>query len=215
MFSFAITRHARDAKSCRIEINTPVFGYFPSPLDPATGVHAMKSRRILLINSSTYDSPVGTLFIAATSDTVYYIAFDVPDHEAAMMAHLDQYVKQYELAVDGRPHEKLHRELDQYFSGSRKKFGVKAHLLGTEFQLQVWTALRAIPYGVTVSYKSVAGMIGNPSATRAVGQAVGRNPLPIMIPCHRVIGENGRLVGFGGGIDRKRTLLHIEGSLLM
>jgi methylated-DNA-[protein]-cysteine S-methyltransferase len=101
-------------------------------------------------------------------------------------------------------------QLDEYFKGKRKEFTVKLLLEGTEFQKRVWNQLIRIPYGETVSYKDVAEAIGNVKAVRAVGNANGSNNISIIIPCHRVIGNSGKLVGYGGGLDRKQWLLDHE-----
>lgn len=103
------------------------------------------------------------------------------------------------------------RDLEAYFSGSRPAFDAPLSMKGTAFQLEVWQALRRIPYGTTISYGGLASRIGNPKAVRAVGLANGRNPIPIIVPCHRVIGADGTLTGYGGGLDRKRALLRLEG----
>ena len=102
------------------------------------------------------------------------------------------------------------RELAEFFDGRRKTFDVKLALRGTPFQLEVWRTLLRIPYGETRTYAEIAKSIGRPAATRAVGAANGANPIPIIVPCHRVIGSNGSLTGFGGGIDVKRWLLDFE-----
>ena len=102
------------------------------------------------------------------------------------------------------------KQLDEYFAGKRKTFELALAPKGTPFQLSVWNELLAIPYGSTRSYQEVANAIGRPAATRAVGAANGANPIPIVVPCHRVIGSNGSLTGFGGGIDVKRRLLALE-----
>jgi methylated-DNA-[protein]-cysteine S-methyltransferase len=103
------------------------------------------------------------------------------------------------------------RQLAAYFAGERTSFDMPLDLHGTEFQRRVWQALLAIPFGETTSYGEIARRIGAPSAVRAVGGAVGRNPISIVVPCHRVVGSNGSLTGFGGGLDRKRWLLSHEG----
>jgi methylated-DNA-[protein]-cysteine S-methyltransferase len=105
-------------------------------------------------------------------------------------------------------------QLDQYFAGERYEFDVQLDLLGNSFELSVWKALLAIPYGETASYGQVARRIGAPSAARAVGLANGRNPVALIVPCHRVIGANGKLTGYGGGLDRKRFLLELEAGVL-
>lgn len=109
--------------------------------------------------------------------------------------------------------EQAARELSEYFAGERKKFDVPLSPAGTDFQKKVWAALETIPYGETVTYGDIAAKIGKPGAAIAVGQANSRNPIPILIPCHRVIGANGKLVGYTGGMHIKETLLTIEGSL--
>jgi methylated-DNA-[protein]-cysteine S-methyltransferase len=105
-------------------------------------------------------------------------------------------------------------QLRQYFSGERTEFDVPLAANGTAFQERVWAELRAIPYGRTISYGELARRIGNPAAARAVGLANGRNPISIIVPCHRVIGANGSLTGYGGGLERKNTLLAHERKVL-
>lgn len=102
------------------------------------------------------------------------------------------------------------KQLQEYFEGKRKNFNLPLEPIGTEFQRKVWKALQAIPYGETRSYGEIAKMIENPKAARAVGMANNRNPISIFIPCHRVIGSNGKLVGYGGGLDIKKYLLNLE-----
>ena len=104
-------------------------------------------------------------------------------------------------------------QLAEYFAGHRRAFDLELSMSGTDFQMSVWNELQTIPLGETVSYRELAGRIGRPRAVRAVGQANGRNPIPIVVPCHRVIGADGRLTGFGGGVDVKRRLLELEGVL--
>jgi methylated-DNA-[protein]-cysteine S-methyltransferase len=104
----------------------------------------------------------------------------------------------------------LAAELAEYFAGARRAFDLPLAPRGTAFQQRVWDQLRALEYGATASYREIAVRIGAPTATRAVGAANGRNPIPIVIPCHRVIGADGRLTGFGGGLELKRRLLELE-----
>jgi methylated-DNA-[protein]-cysteine S-methyltransferase len=105
-------------------------------------------------------------------------------------------------------------QLGDYFAGKRRSFDLPLNLRGTEFQLAVWNELLNVPYGETITYAELARRIGRPSAIRAVGAANGANPIPIIVPCHRVIGSNGTLTGYGGGIDRKQWLLAHEGRRL-
>jgi methylated-DNA-[protein]-cysteine S-methyltransferase len=105
-------------------------------------------------------------------------------------------------------------QLTEYFSGTRRTFDVELALRGTPFQVAVWEELCRIPYGDTITYAELARRIGRPSAVRAVGAANGANPIPVIVPCHRVIGSNGTLTGYGGGIERKQFLLALEGRRL-
>jgi methylated-DNA-[protein]-cysteine S-methyltransferase len=101
-------------------------------------------------------------------------------------------------------------QVGEYFAGERTHFDIPITFVGTEFQRRVWTALRSTPYGRTASYGEIARQIGNPAASRAVGRANGRNPIGIVVPCHRVVGSTGHLTGYGGGLERKRFLLEFE-----
>jgi methylated-DNA-[protein]-cysteine S-methyltransferase len=105
-------------------------------------------------------------------------------------------------------------QLEEYFAGRRRDFDLPLSPAGTPFELEVWRALREIPYGQTVSYGALAASLGRPDAARAVGAANGRNPIAVIIPCHRVIGANGSLTGYGGGLERKRLLLDLEAGVL-
>lgn len=111
--------------------------------------------------------------------------------------------------------EEAARQISEYFAGTRQEFDLPVQLSGTEFQRQVWQELRSIPFGQTVSYGDLARAIGKPSAVRAVGAANGDNPVSIVVPCHRVIGSDGGLTGYGGGLPRKQWLLKHEGGLLL
>jgi methylated-DNA-[protein]-cysteine S-methyltransferase len=108
------------------------------------------------------------------------------------------------------PFDRLAAELDEYWAGVRRRFDVPVRLAGTPFQRAVWAAIAAIPYGETISYGDLASRIGRPSAVRAAGAATGRNPVSIVVPCHRVVGAGRSLVGYGGGLERKRALLELE-----
>ena len=113
---------------------------------------------------------------------------------------------------DPSPLRAARAELEEYFAGARREFTSALEPAGTPFQQRVWLALREIPYGTTISYGELARRIGQPRASRAVGLANGRNPISIIVPCHRVIGANGTLTGYGGGLERKRFLLALESS---
>jgi O-6-methylguanine DNA methyltransferase len=120
-----------------------------------------------------------------------------------------------ELSWDEKSCEPALTQLDEYFQGTRKSFDLTLDLQGTEFQVSVWHELQRVRYGTTITYRQLAERVGRPSATRAVGLANGRNPVPIIVPCHRVIGSDGSLTGFGGGLEIKRALLVHEGALLI
>ena len=114
---------------------------------------------------------------------------------------------------DAAPFADAERQLDAYFAGERRTFDLPLDPHGTPFQLAVWMQLRTIPTGQTTTYGEIAARLGKPAASRAVGAAVGRNPISVIVPCHRVVGASGALTGFAGGLDRKRTLLTLEGAL--
>jgi methylated-DNA-[protein]-cysteine S-methyltransferase len=116
-------------------------------------------------------------------------------------------------AEDAAVLARAQEQLQEYFQGRRKSFDLPLDLAGTPFQREVWQALLAIPFGVTSTYGEIARRCGRPQAVRAVGGAIGRNPVSIVVPCHRVVGSDGSLTGFGGGLPRKRALLGIEGVL--
>ncbi len=147
------------------------------------------------------DSPVGRLLVAGDDAGLRLIRFPKGNRPDLPEAHWVEARKPLEEAV---------QQLEAYFAGKLKKFSLNMCLDVTPFQKKVLTALQQIPYGETASYGEVAEKIGNPSASRAVGQANARNPIPIIIPCHRVVGSNGTLTGFGGGIEVKQALLDLE-----
>ncbi|GLQ72353.1 methylated-DNA--[protein]-cysteine S-methyltransferase [Vibrio penaeicida] len=124
--------------------------------------------------------------------------------------------KPQKLGREDRKHNVLAetcKQLTEYFEGSRKTFDVPLAAKGTDFQKQVWQALTQIPFGETWSYQDLANIIGNPKAVRAVGLANGKNPISVIVPCHRVIGKSGKLTGYAGGLERKEALLKLEGIL--
>ena len=116
---------------------------------------------------------------------------------------------------DGTPFRSVTDQLDRYWAGDLRVFDVPLRPSGTPFQIKVWNALRDIPYGETISYRTLAERIGKPTASRAVGAANGRNPISIIVPCHRVIGAGGALVGYGWGLERKQRLLDLEAGVLV
>lgn len=147
------------------------------------------------------DSPVGPLTLAGDGEVLTHLCMDGQAH---LPAGRDEW------RPDRRAFAGVAAQLEAYFAGELTEFDVPLLLEGTDFQRQVWEGLRAIPYGETRSYGELATTIGRPRAMRAVGLANGRNPVAIIVPCHRVIGADGSLTGYGGGMDRKRALLTLE-----
>ncbi|MDZ7696095.1 MAG: methylated-DNA--[protein]-cysteine S-methyltransferase [Deltaproteobacteria bacterium] len=148
-----------------------------------------------------WDSPVGRLLIAGDFSGLRLIRFPNRLRPGEPEAHWEKNPGPLREAVS---------QLNAYFDGTRRSFNLPLAPEGTPFQLTVWEALSRIPYGETVSYGQLADTIGKPRAARAVGGAVGKNPVPIVLPCHRIIGADGSLTGFGGGLDRKTALLSME-----
>jgi methylated-DNA-[protein]-cysteine S-methyltransferase len=158
------------------------------------------------------DTPVGTLLVAATERGVCRIAYD-PDPEA----ELERLGRAFGVRVlrSPRPIDPVRRELDEYFAGRRQRFDLDVDVaLLADFNRRVLRELARVPYGEVVTYGELAARAARPRAARAVGTVMNRNPLPIVLPCHRVIGANGKLVGYGGGLARKEALLRLEGALL-
>ncbi|MBD0316994.1 MAG: methylated-DNA--[protein]-cysteine S-methyltransferase [Thermoleophilia bacterium] len=154
------------------------------------------------------DSPLGPLLVAATERGVCRISYD-PDAEAELDALAHAHGPR--VLRSPRPLEKLRRELDDYFERRRRSFDVAVDVASLPaFQRQVLAELARVPYGELATYGSLAGRIGKPRAARAVGGALNRNPIPIVLPCHRVVGATGSLVGYAGGLERKRALLALE-----
>jgi methylated-DNA-[protein]-cysteine S-methyltransferase len=163
------------------------------------------------IQLESVGSPIGDLLVATLGDAVCAIAFE--GSEADTERHLGRRYGEF-ATVHGRVPSPVRTALERYFDGDMAAFDcIEVAARGTAFQEQVWGALQKIPARRTVSYADIAHRIERPTATRAVGLANGQNPVPIMIPCHRVIGRDGSLTGFGGGLERKAWLLRHEGAL--
>ncbi|MGA8143123.1 MAG: methylated-DNA--[protein]-cysteine S-methyltransferase [Candidatus Acidiferrales bacterium] len=148
-----------------------------------------------------YESPLGTMLLAADERGLRLISFAAAKRPE---------VPQPDWRKDSAPFQETIRQLHAYFEKELKHFDLPLSLVGTDFQLRVWRTLQTIPYGETTTYGELACRIGNPRASRAVGLANGSNPIPIIVPCHRVIGANGGLVGYGGGLSNKKALLFLE-----
>lgn len=153
----------------------------------------------------TTDSPIGRLTLVSDGESLtgLYMESHKGAPEGAQVWIYNESAEPFVLA---------RRELSQYFAGNLKQFSVPFKLEGTDFQIKVWHELTNIPFGEVISYAELARRIDNPKACRAVGLANGRNPVSIIVPCHRVIGASGKLTGYGGGLPRKKTLLDLECS---
>ncbi|MFW6115465.1 MAG: methylated-DNA--[protein]-cysteine S-methyltransferase [Chloroflexota bacterium] len=155
------------------------------------------------------DSPVGRVWVAATEMGVCKISLG-SEHSGAFLTWLSQHIGPGQAYEDAELMTVAMAQLEEYFSGTRRAFDLPLDVHGTTFQRAVWSQVSRIPYGATASYGDIAQLVGKPKASRAVGAALGANPLPIVVPCHRVIGSDGSLVGFGAGLETKETLLQME-----
>lgn len=153
------------------------------------------------MDSSLYLSPLGPLHIRCSAKSLHEIAF--ADNAGSQSTNPRGY------------HQVVHEQLDAYFEGKLKAFSLHCAPEGTAFQQRVWAALMTIPYGKTISYAALAQQLGDPKCIRAAASANGKNRIPIIIPCHRVIGTDGSLTGYAGGLERKKMLLQLEGSVLI
>jgi methylated-DNA-[protein]-cysteine S-methyltransferase len=151
------------------------------------------------------DSPLGPLLLTADDEGLSGVYMTPHAHgpDGPSAAWVEDRIRFHDAEL----------QLDEYFAGKRTQFDLPLHPSGTPFQIEVWEALKAIPYGEVRSYGDIAEQIGRPGASRAVGLANGRNPISVIVPCHRVIGASGSLTGYGGGLERKRLLLDLEADV--
>ena len=163
-----------------------------------------------ILNLDQYQSPVGMLRIGTIGQTLCLVTFDdQEEHRGIIEKHMADCQVQ-----NGDCPKPVKQALDAYFQGEFDLLdALEINPHGTAFQTRVWDAVRGVRAGRTTSYGEIAGQIGNPKAVRAVGRANGQNPLVLVVPCHRIIGKSGSLVGYGGGLDRKKWLLNHEGAL--
>lgn len=154
------------------------------------------------------DSPVGELFVAATERGLCRVSYSADRAE-------EEVVRAFGPRLLRVPLDDVRRELDEYFEGRRRDFDLRLDVRVAAFHEQVLRELARVPYGSTTTYGALAARVGRPRAARAIGTVMNRNPIPIVLPCHRVIGSNGSLTGYGGGLDAKRRLLELEGALLV
>jgi O-6-methylguanine DNA methyltransferase len=169
------------------------------------------------LHSTLVMSPVGPLFLAASARGLVALEFDqrLPGQQTIRPNPRDLRAESKKVRFEDSAHElsAYVRELEEYFAGTRRAFDFPLDLRGTDFQVACWRALLAIPYGETRTYADIARAVGRPQGFRAVGMANNRNPVAIVVPCHRVIASDGTLCGYGGGLDIKRKLLELEGAL--
>jgi O-6-methylguanine DNA methyltransferase len=169
------------------------------------------------LQCANLESVIGPLFLAASGRGLVALEFDarLPGQQTIRPnpRHLREEKESFSFEDSPRALQPYTRELKEYLAGKRREFSFPLDLRGTEFQLACWRALLAIPYGETRSYADIADAVGKPKAFRAVGMANNRNPIAIVVPCHRVIASDGTLCGYGGGLDIKRKLLELEGAL--
>jgi methylated-DNA-[protein]-cysteine S-methyltransferase len=154
-----------------------------------------------------YESPIGSILLTSDGTSLTSLYLTAHPHELTVDP---DWVRR----DDAAPFAEVKRQLADYFDGRLTEFDLPIATRGTAFQERVWEELQKIPFGVTISYGELARRIGQPSASRAVGLANGRNPIAIIVPCHRVIGANGKLTGYGGGLSRKEALLALEATVV-
>jgi O-6-methylguanine DNA methyltransferase len=169
------------------------------------------------LHSTLVTSQVGPLFLAASARGLVALEFDkrLPGQQTIRPNPRDLRAESQKIRFEDSANElsSYIRELEEYFAGTRRAFDFPLDLRGTDFQVACWRALLAIPYGETRTYADIARAVGRPQGFRAVGMANNRNPVAIVVPCHRVIASDGTLCGYGGGLDIKRKLLELEGAL--
>ena len=173
---------------------------------------AASAEGLLDVAYDLVDTPVGRLLVAVTDQGLCEISYDPePEREAESLARAFG----TRVLRSPKPTDEARRQLDEYFAGGRRAFELPVDLrLARDFGRTVLAELARVPYGELTTYGTLAARAGKPRAARAVGTIMNRNPVPIVLPCHRVVGSTGSLVGYGGGLDRKRALLELEGALL-
>ncbi len=173
-----------------------------------------RNREHVVTTFRRFASPVGELVLTASDSGLTGIYLPTSRHGPPRVESEDWVEDDGRRSGAGAMLARACEQLQEYFAGARTAFDVPLSASGTTFERRVWELLRGIPYGTTTSYGALAHRLGDPRATRAVGAANGKNPIPIIVPCHRVVGARGDLTGFGGGIDCKRWLLEHEGALM-
>ncbi len=184
------------------------FGYTYKKMMGNSPTNSTESTVILI---DRFTTPVGPMVVCATEKGICLLEFVDRETLEKKFSDLQKLLKATIIAGENEHIRQTKQEMAEYFAGTRTEFDLSLDLVGTEFQKTVWEALLTIPYGTTVSYQHQANLIGRPTAMRAVASANGSNLISIVLPCHRVIGKNGKLTGYGGGIERKKWLLELEG----
>lgn len=180
------------------------------PID-ITYLNTLVSNHTAICEMATIETPLGEMLAVFSAQNLCLLAFV---DQKGLSKELASIVKTKQSKIIWQPEslavERLTTQLAAYFSGKLQRFSIKLDMMGTDFQQKVWQSLLSVPYGQTISYQQQAMMIDRPKAVRAVANANGCNKISILVPCHRVIGSNGRLTGYTGGIDRKKALLSLE-----
>lgn len=178
-------------------------------------MHKTSMKEKDVVATMSYESPCGVLLLGSSDGRLCLCDWLVERHHAGVERRLERLLHARFEEGAAPVTDEAARQLDEYFAGKRREFDVPLLLTGTEFQKAVWNELLKIPFGKTVSYGEIARRIGMPRAVRAVANANGANPMSIFVPCHRVIGSDRSLTGYGGGIETKRRLLELEGAYLL
>lgn len=185
---------------------------FSESLKSVLGQAPMSCKANSLVTVDQLETPLGPMLAGATESGICLLEYMESPRQEKQICQIQKRLQANVLLGQTPMLKKLKRQLEEYFKKDRKQFSLPLHLVGTDFQVQVWEALQTIPYGTTRSYAQQATGMGDPTAVRAVANANGANRISILVPCHRVIGSNGKLTGYGGGLWRKQRLLELEGE---
>lgn len=188
-------------------------GSTTEPAAGSSGVARPSAAPPLTVQYTEARTPIGSLGLFGTAQGLLAVALPATPREA-VIGRIERVVGLVTVTLDDTIHQAALRQLAEYFAGERRAFDLPLDLRGTPFQLAVWAAVAAVPYGATRTYGAIARVIGRPDAIRAVGGANGANPLPPIIPCHRLVGAHGQLTGYAGGLASKRQLLALEEGVI-
>ncbi|GEP95881.1 bifunctional transcriptional activator/DNA repair enzyme AdaA [Chitinophaga cymbidii] len=210
--AFSRIQHGEPVTSAAYEAGYESLSGFGDSFKAVFGVSPSNSKNKQVIHMTRLETPLGTMFACAVEQGVCLLEFTDRKMLETELNTLSRLLKANIIPGIHRHFDQLRRELNEYFDGKRKHFTVPLFMPGTPFQQSVWEALRAVPYGTTSTYKRQSVTLNRPEAPRAVAHANGMNRISILVPCHRVIGEDGSLTGYGGGLHRKQWLLDFERS---